>query len=177
MVIWNLHLSQIKLLKQLIYLNTPLRQSPHLTRGVRGHTQQQVVESCWRTLWWRWRWRIGSCVHLVLDQPLSPLGLPAIAPCQAVCRSGTAVWLGAEVARLSREVRSREQSQQTTSTYWARKQLQLWSFSVGRRGSQAVCEAVWSGSLAVCSHIYMYVLVYSPAHSEANITPRMSSHF
>ncbi len=162
MVIWNLHLSQTKLLKQLIYLNTPSysRRSPHLSKGVRCQTLQQVVESCWSTLWWRWRWRIGSCVRLVLDQPLSPLGLSAIAPCQAVCHGGTAVWLGAEVARLSHEVESRERSQQTTSTYWATKQLQLWSVSVGRREGQAVCESVWSGSLAACSHIYIYVFIY-----------------
>lgn len=78
-------------------------------------------------------WRFGSVSP-------SPLGFPAIASCQAFCHGGAAAWLGAEVARLSREVRSKAYSQQATFTGWAGSSsgasvLPGW-------GSQAVCSGV-----------------------------------
>lgn len=162
-VIWNLSLSKIQLVKQLIVNHSSQTIISFHQRGQRSNPASGSAAGGHLH-------SIGSRVRLVLDQLVSPLGLPAIAPCEAACRGGTAAWLGAEVARLSREVQSGEQSQQTTSTYCAKKQLQLWSLHVGRRGSQAVCESVWSGSLAICSHVSMCVFVYGPAHSDANIT-------
>lgn len=161
-------------------MNIPLRQS-HILPGVRGQTVQQVVEKPLEDLLTRWD-SIGGWVRLVLDQPLSPPRLPAISPCQAVCRRSPVetagwdwqrveAWLGAEVARLSWST-ERKQSQQTTSTYWAEEQLLLCSLHVGKRGSQAVCESVWSESLDISPRFSPLWTLWSVLIIQGQILPQ-----
>lgn len=129
-----------------------VRQSPSLTGG---RSLRQVVES------WR-RFSIDSCVRLVLDQLLSPLGLPAIAPCRAACHGGTEARLGAGASRLSRDV----QEQRTTPT----GNLYVLGQDAATTLGLSCCQAMGPSCLTHFVHSsWCMSLSAVPLHLDANI--------
>lgn len=107
---------------------------------------------------------VGGCVHLVLDQPLFPLGLPAIAPCRAVCRSCLNRCCGCQVESWSTEQRAKpKENLYLPGQEWATA-LELPCWQARKPSCPWVCLVWISGNLftsssrCICSPTVLLIL-------------------
>lgn len=140
------------------------------TWGVRGQILLQVVESCWGTLWQRWRCNIGSCG---LDQLFSPRGAPchrSLSSCLSWWRRGLIRCPGCQDESWSTKQRAKPTTNLYVLSQAAATALELPCCQMRKPSCLWVCPVWISGNLFTCVRLQI-------CSFECKHYLRMSNHF